>query len=761
MIIEKQKEAIVLADGDASESIGMSLDLDSAQILMQMLSKNLYSDAIGSTIRECASNALDSHRRAGTDDPIIVGFKINDKGDYEFSVEDFGIGLDHDDVQNIISKYGKSTKRNSSTELGMMGLGFKAPLAYSSSFYFVCRKDGMERKYMMYEGEDVNTIDLLYEMPTEERNGVKVIVPVKWHDRDTFYRKIEEQLAYFENVFFDVILGTRTINNNFTIYRSKDFQYSQMSRNQFLHLCLDNVYYPLDFGKLDIGTLEFPVALRFSLTDGIYPTPNREAIRYTAEAKEKILEKLTKVADFFVQRYNSDMKTCKNFMDIYDYHTSNKRTVKVIDGVDLNVMHLAVFSHLTIEQPSLDGVKHLNLKKLVDNSDSILKEYGVNYIMNRAKMKEVKATSWDHAPQLSKMKKGNFYIYEDRIPEMKKSYFRNHLPNGWNFNYYFIKKKRTGISLFNNTKSYNEVCYYHLLGLKNIPRQHWREAIIEFQKIVKSITDQWINVDTFVVPDNFVQMHKIKNQRVTKGKLLRYKGEDLAVKAAVNREVYSQDRTCKFESKVWRLKDMRTAKRLTVYGHHDIAVTNLDPLYSIFKKQLDIISLSQREMKILEECEFTNVMSYDEFMKGKSGPFRRAVTAYLCKQLMNEYSDVFRKVGLMESVNKNVSELMLDIKYYADANYIDGNKDLYKVMVDVADQNKLYEHPIHKKYLKLKAFFEDIPNIDVMFDSLSWSYYSTKVNQASTELMVTYMKYHKKRVNLEHYKNSRQVVQNQ
>ena len=46
MILEKQKEANVLVDGQAQESIGMSLDLDSAQILMQMLSKNLYSDDI-------------------------------------------------------------------------------------------------------------------------------------------------------------------------------------------------------------------------------------------------------------------------------------------------------------------------------------------------------------------------------------------------------------------------------------------------------------------------------------------------------------------------------------------------------------------------------------------------------------------------------------------------------------------------------------------------------------------------------------------
>jgi HSP90 family molecular chaperone len=121
MILEKQKEAQILTEGNSTESIGMSLDLDSAQILMQMLSKNLYSDAIGSTVRELASNALDSHRRANIDKPIIVSFKITKDNNYEFTVEDFGAGLDHNDVVGIISKYGKSTKRNSTTELGMMG----------------------------------------------------------------------------------------------------------------------------------------------------------------------------------------------------------------------------------------------------------------------------------------------------------------------------------------------------------------------------------------------------------------------------------------------------------------------------------------------------------------------------------------------------------------------------------------------------------------------------------------------------------------
>lgn len=121
MILEQQKDAIILVEGDTNESIDMMLDLDSAQILMQMLSKNLYSDAIGSTVRETCSNALDSHRRAGVDDPIVVSFNSNNDNTYSFSVEDFGIGLDASDVANIISKYGKSTKRNRANELGMMG----------------------------------------------------------------------------------------------------------------------------------------------------------------------------------------------------------------------------------------------------------------------------------------------------------------------------------------------------------------------------------------------------------------------------------------------------------------------------------------------------------------------------------------------------------------------------------------------------------------------------------------------------------------
>ena len=120
MILEKQTDTIILEEGEVQESTNMVIDQESHVFLMRMLSK-FYSDGIGSLIRETASNALDSHREMNVADPIIVSFKPNKDSNYEFSVEDFGMGMDDKDVENVIKKYGKSTKRASVNQLGAFG----------------------------------------------------------------------------------------------------------------------------------------------------------------------------------------------------------------------------------------------------------------------------------------------------------------------------------------------------------------------------------------------------------------------------------------------------------------------------------------------------------------------------------------------------------------------------------------------------------------------------------------------------------------
>ena len=754
MILEKQKEAMIVTDGDEmNESIGMSLDLDSAQILMQMLSKNLYSDSIGSTIRECASNALDSHRRAGVKDPIIVSLKMNDRQNYEFSVEDFGIGLDADDVRNIISKYGKSTKRDSNTELGMMGLGFKAPLAYSSSFYFICRKDGMERKYMMYEGEDTNTIDLLYEKATNERNGVKVIVPVKWSDRDEFFKKMKEQLAYFEDVYFDANVGSYIIDNNFTIYRGEQFQYSQLASDEYLHICLDNVYYPIDFSKLEIPKLEFPVALRFSLTDGIFPTPNREAIRYTQEARQIIMNRLAEMSDFFVNKYNEQMTACQTYNQVKEYYNSSRRTIEVVPGIKLNVGYLSVFSNVVINKPKMESVKHLNLEKLVKNDAYLLKEYKVTQIFSRGKFRETKS-SWEYDVNMANINlenDKNAYLYSSKLSETKKAYLRTALPSNWGRTYYFIRKS-TSFTLFpkpGNMGAYDN--YYKILSLNTIERKYWREAIKEFQKIINTITSNFIDLDAIVVPDSFVQTRKQSSSRVASTRREKLDG-DIIVKKAAPLERFVEGKHCKFVTDTWRLKDIPKMGTLIVYAVHEDAA-KLDHLYAASheKQKLKVITLSTREMKVLEELEFKNVMSYSKFMEGDNKPFKRIVTGYLINELCIENHYLFGRLATLKEVSKELTDRLKVLQEYKEKNYIsNSSKIVYEAMIEVAKQNNLFDHSIYSEYLSVKAILDKLYFLNTVFSMIrNYSYYGATPDQI--KVIVDLMKYHKMRVNSEHY----------
>ena len=51
----------------------MTLSADSTSLIFQMFSKNIYSNPIGSIVREITSNCFDSHVEAGVEStPVII-----------------------------------------------------------------------------------------------------------------------------------------------------------------------------------------------------------------------------------------------------------------------------------------------------------------------------------------------------------------------------------------------------------------------------------------------------------------------------------------------------------------------------------------------------------------------------------------------------------------------------------------------------------------------------------------------------------------
>ena len=747
MILEKQTEANVLTEGQSQESIGMSLDLDSAQVLMQMLSKNLYSDDIGSAIRECASNALDSHRRAGVDTPIIVSFKPSAASNYEFCVEDFGIGLDADDVKNIISKYGKSTKRESNTELGMMGLGFKAPLAYSSSFYFVCRKDGMERKYMMYEGEDVNTIDLLHEVPTTEGNGVKIIIPVRYQDAYQFRKKIKEQLCYFESVYFDVPEDS-TITNDFVISRHTHFQFSEMSTDDKVHICLDNVYYPLDFEKLGIDRIDFPVGLRFSLSDGLYPTPNRESLRYTQEAKQIILSKLSNVADYFVNKYNEQLGEGNDIASVINHLEKNGHRLTMPNGTPRTIDDFIKFSTIKVSIPEIDGVKLINFPSLYKTyKQNMLNDaFPSNFLLRYKRMSNTdKHYAWGYNLESICNGSAKVWVYSDRLPGIKKDYLRATCKES---EYNFIVKRAAPMKLGIPAK-FDIKTYYHLLHLKDYPKEQWRAVIKEYQHIMSLVEEQFIDLDELVVPQSFIDSKKkAKVAAISTGstKRLKIQGE-IVCKKGVELMRWNDGRKCKFDSQLYKLEDLESAKHLKVYAHHDDYL-KLDALYGVMGKQkMEVITFSSRELKIVEQLEVHNLISYDKFMEGKNAPFKRIITSMLINDMISKYRSVFEKTDIIRYVSSDLADKLKAMSEYKTVNYHDHTGDLKAAMLEVAQEHNLFDQNIYPEYLQMLELFEKLSFLQPLCSRMG--YFNEE--DAMVNVMTDLFKYYKHRVNFKHY----------
>jgi DNA topoisomerase VI subunit B len=95
-------------------SIDFSMDMDSMGILFKGFSDNLYSNKIGSIVREVASNCFDANSEVGYTGPVKIS--INEAmGDKSGSITftDNGPGLSPDRIQNVYAKYFASTKRNS------------------------------------------------------------------------------------------------------------------------------------------------------------------------------------------------------------------------------------------------------------------------------------------------------------------------------------------------------------------------------------------------------------------------------------------------------------------------------------------------------------------------------------------------------------------------------------------------------------------------------------------------------------------------
>src|ERR1700756_4842482 len=272
----------------SGRKIDMTLE---ATALVHLMAQyiDMYTDTELACIREYSTNARDSHIAAGNDAPIEVHTPASLNA--VLRIIDHGLGMDGDDIEQMYSRYGASTKRESNDYNGVKGLGCKSALPSSHQFTLICRKDGVETIVLVARDEvGAGSMTCVSETETDLPNGVEVQIPAK--ASNDFLRKAERFFSYWpEN---SVVLNGRLCGGEFdhqlkvtdSIYVIRASRYSE-SNSQIV---MGGVAYPIKKEHFSHGLGDEQGILAFVPIGTVDFPANREGLFYNRRTKEALAD---------------------------------------------------------------------------------------------------------------------------------------------------------------------------------------------------------------------------------------------------------------------------------------------------------------------------------------------------------------------------------------------------------------------------------------------------------------------------------------
>jgi len=288
MILNNKKQDLV-SNASNTDTFTIALNGHSFGIL----TKNLYSEKFSSTVRELCTNAWDSHIQAGTTD-IPFEVTIPSSSTKSLIIEDFGTGLDDDEIHRVYTTFFESTKSDTNEATGCLGLGSKTPFAVSDSFFVESISKGIYTKYCLYLNEDmVPSITSITSAPSDRANGMKITIPIKTRDIRSIRVGAAEVLPFFPKDSFIVKncsyidtepIAGQEISDNILLV-PKCLYFLQSSK---VHFIQGNVRYPVSMKHIEYSTeklinklVAYDSALLITVPIGtVNIQPSREELHY-------------------------------------------------------------------------------------------------------------------------------------------------------------------------------------------------------------------------------------------------------------------------------------------------------------------------------------------------------------------------------------------------------------------------------------------------------------------------------------------------
>lgn len=699
MIIQEQSKDLYIVGEDSSKKAKISADKMAK--LQYLLTKGLYKDPITAVIAEWANNAVDSIVEAGKnpiENPVIVYLGRNDKDQLVFSVEDKGTGLDNNDFENICMNYLESTKEGNNDTIGHFGIGMKSFLSLERSATFICRKEGVERIYNVYEGAEFVNYDLIVERPTTEENGVKAeITLLDNYEFNRFCEKAKQKLCYYDTVV--LLIDGKPVENE--IFRSDSFQWSSLNKNGVMHLCLKDVYYSIDWEALGVSQIHIPISLRFDLSSGITPTPSRESYITNEKTKALILNKIKETATWFVNKYNDTVvKEFEKFMDGFNLYGASTYTVK-LDNTAFTINQLLTYSEVKIKPYTVKGLKLKDALFYKLKREEFFDDFS---IIARKDYYSWKTKRLYHNISSSIISKEKVIVINQPFTGYVRDYLKEKYSSGGTT---IIRRIGSTRKLWNpRTNVWGT--FEQILELDRRNKGNWRAHIEEWFFLKKQLEENFIYETDLQDSTEFLAFIEKRREDV---KSRRNRGESISGYLPLNKQdgevtlaySYSSVRGISFKKSTYKVAELHKNKYLTVLVEQDDSIKLVKDLISSVPNHVKFATVGNFEIrKIPNNKQF---IKFKNFMSRDCKPFMRIASSILFSNVINDFKSL-RNKNNEEIINKLLEKYVKaeqELKDYVRENHIDYLSDSTEdAILNIAHEKDLFDKELWDKYLLLK-----------------------------------------------------------
>lgn len=733
MILQKDLINDSLVLGEDIKSYKATVDESDIKHIMWVLSSSLYSDAIGSMIREIVSNAYDAHIESkNTEDNIII-----DLTDNILTIKDFGTGLSPEKINNVYRKFGKSTKRDNNEAIGSFGIGKYSVFAYTDMYYIETVVDNVLYKYILNKESGIPEISLLTETILEEdtKNYTSVIIPTKRNDFQAIYNKVQEQTFLFDRLSYLGALSNikvESIKGKHCIFCEN---FSPGGSSGIL-LAIGKVFYKVPQFDYNIRSDWFNprIILRFEIGE-LPVTPNREGIVLNDITKDLIREKWRlAVEELYVKFLKKDGEKVENFEDYIkelDNYYSPKVSISIKDlvilGVDKEVFSRAGFM---LSTPAYKYLLNKGYKGLIAK---ILKARVSFYSWssNNPHSRNATLIDFEKIPNLRPI------LFHE--PLRKRDFDKTkELTNSLNCTrYHFAQLNRLNLP-YTRRHFINEMSSYFSEN-KSINRS-FNEFLEDFDEYILSNV---IPIESLPEPKKVVRIKKEAERKVTDEKFL--------VKLA--RRSDKGDKYAVFESNYFTSKEMTGKDHGTfIYGTED-QKDKLNKIYELidrvkrefrhkseYKNSLKYKVFLTNERNFEKFKHLKNVINVEEVFINVPRAVRNIVAATKFRDLKNnKYPAVFSNLEHIKDICVKDFEKLEEINVLINTFASTIPREFYEIELD----------PKHKTMLK---DLEELGNVYQNFEHLKkTTNYGSVVTKESIPFFINFLKGIGKRIDYTHY----------